>query len=218
MSWRRRLRKSDSEPELTDEEFVEDPELERDNRLILSELKESGLVLDDLWELMQDIDYREQVPILVRWLEQTSSMWLKDTIVRALSVPWAEPEATAALLREFGRFDLSSDYRWQVGSALGALGDRSIGEALLPLVSDPRQGDARQMALIALGKTRFPGALDSLVAALSDRAVVGHAADALGRLGDPAAIPALERVNDDRDWVRSEVEKAIRRLRPKAGR
>jgi HEAT repeat protein len=195
-----------------------DPDLERDNEQILSELAQSGLPIEDLTVLLQDIDYSEQVPILARWLERTENLDLKDAIVRALSVTWAKPAATGPLLREFGRLDLPWQYRWQVGSALEALDDRTIGEVLLPLVIDPGQGKAREMALIALGKTGLPAALDPLVAMLADAEVVGHAADALGRLGDPAAIPALERVDDDRDWVRTEAARAIRRLGRKAGR
>jgi HEAT repeat protein len=192
--------------------------LERDNALILAELAEAGLEIDDLSVLSQEyIDYREQVPTLVRWLERTESVELKELIARALSVKWAKPAATEPLLREFARLELPWEHRWRVGSALEDLEDRTIGEALLPLATDPRQGKAREMALIALGKTRLPGALEPLIAQLEDEEVVGHAADALGRLGDPAAIPALERVDDERDWVRTEAARAIRKLRRRAG-
>jgi len=217
MNWLTRLLKSEEDPAYEPGPAPPvGPELERDHAQILADLVEAGLVIGDLGDLMQDMDYREQVPILAGWLGRTENLVLKDLLVRSLSVPWAKPAADA-LLAELGRFDLPWEYRWQVGNALYELKDRSLGERLVPLLEDPRQDRGAEMALIALGRTKYPPALDVLVAKLQDPGVVGHAADGLGQLGDPAAIPALERVEDDRDWVRSEVARAIRKLEKQRG-
>jgi hypothetical protein len=50
-----------------------DAERERDNAAIVAELPAAGLRTDDLSVLLQDVDYREQVPILARWLQRTAT-------------------------------------------------------------------------------------------------------------------------------------------------
>ena len=78
--------------------------------------------------------------------------------------------------------------------SLGELGgDRAI-QALIGALGSHKFATVREQAAVTLGRAGNRRALEPLVAALRDKhlAVCANAADALGRLGDARAIPALE--------------------------
>ncbi len=85
------------------------------------------------------------------------------------------------------------------------------------LVSDP-DFKVRLTAAVVLSKLRDRRAEPALITGLGDanETVRGMSAAALGNLGDPAAIGALERLEQDRsDFVRARAQEALAMLRPR---
>ena len=218
VSWLTRWLKLPAADDPEDEwepDYPEDPELVAEHAALMADLADAGQPVENMMELAP-LDYRAQIPLLARWLEQAQQLEMKTAILSLLRSHASAPEVVEALLREYGRFELDWVYRWQIASVINDVNDPAIGERLLPLAIDPRQGRGAEMALIALGRMKVAGALGPLIDRLDDPDLVGHAADGLGRLGDPAALPALERARPARDWERTEVARAIRKLRRRA--
>jgi HEAT repeat protein len=138
--------------------------------------------------------------------------------VRALSVPWARPQAIEPLVREFEQSD-DEVYQWAVGNALEVVADDSAFDALERIVREPRYDKAREMVVMALGnmKKRRDDALRLLTELLEDEQLFQHALLGLGKLGDPRAIAAVERLSEDEDrFVRTCAKKTLEKLRAKA--
>lgn len=58
---------------------------------ILRALLKEGLSLVSLDDLInQPLNYKNAIPILIYWLPLVQNVRVKETIVRALSVPWAK--------------------------------------------------------------------------------------------------------------------------------
>jgi HEAT repeat protein len=186
---------------------------------LLGELAEAGFPVGSLTELRTSGQrYRAAVPVLLRWLPLVSDRNLKEDLVRALSVPWARPVAARPLLDEFDRVEMSDDptgtgLRWAIGNALSIVADDSVFDELVRIVENRAFGKARQMVVIALGRSKRREAVPVLIGLLDDDDVSGHAVKALAKLRSHDARPALERmVNDPRSWVRKEAQKALAKL------
>ena len=136
--------------------------------------------------------------------------------MRALSVPWAKGAAGRPLLAEFSRSPTAAhSLRWSIGNAIEVLADDTLGENILRIVSDATNGAARQMFVLSLGKIRHPDSVPTLMALLADEEVVGHAAEALGRLRALEAVPLLEALSHRataKPWVRKAAVKALTRI------
>ena len=107
--------------------------------------------------------------------------------------------------------DPVTDVRLAAVRALGGIGDPQAVEPLCNALKDADK-DVRQAAAGALGKLGAP-AVESLIAALQDRAVAAHAAQALGSIVDPRAIPALiDALRDENYGIRSAAVEAVGRF------
>jgi HEAT repeat protein len=160
--------------------------------------------------------YRDAVPVLLDWLPRMTDPAAKKSVVRALSVPWARPEAIDALVREFEASD-DDVYQWAVGNALSVVADDSAFDALARFVRDKRYGKAREMVVVALGKVkneRRAEALHLLTELLDDDELSGHALLGLEKLGDARALPAVERLAESPDrLLRTRAKRAAEKLR-----
>jgi hypothetical protein len=71
--------------------------------------------------------------------------------------PGAKPDAARPLIRLF--IDLDDDpqsaLRWAIGNALDVVADDQVSDDLIDLAADRRYGTARQMIVLALGKTLY---------------------------------------------------------------
>jgi hypothetical protein len=188
---------------------------------ILADRAAVGFQVRSLADLRHSgVHYRRAVPVLLDWLPRVTDRKVKEEIVRALSVPWAKPQATRPMIEEFRRVETSLDptgtgLRWTMGNALDVLEDDSCFEELVELVRDRHFGKATQMVVLGLGKSKKPEAAEVLLGLVDDPDVDGHAVKALGRLKAPAARAALERkLDDSRAWVRGEARKALAKLGP----
>ena len=155
--------------------------------------------------------YRDAVPVLVEWLERTTDPNLKNSIVRALSVPWARPYAVPHLVRAF--WQSQPPLRWVIGNALSVVADDSVFDQIAQLVKDPSFGKSREMLALALANMKDPRAIDVLIQLLGDEQVAGHAVMALGKIGAERARSSIEPLlSSPRSWIRNEAKKALRKI------
>jgi len=183
---------------------------------ILAKLNEAGYEVGSLAELRHSgVRYRKAVPIMTAALSETTETKTLMELVRALSVPWAKPEATGSLVDLFRRVDDSTGLglRWAVGNALDVTWDDARFDDLVDLARDRSYGRAREMVVLGLARSKRPEAGGVLIELLDDADVNGHAVKALRKLKLPAARRGLERMlGDDRAWVRREAERALAAL------
>jgi HEAT repeat protein len=178
---------------------------------LIAELAELGFEVSSVSELPETYaSYERAIPVLVKWLPAVSDTALKETIVRALSVPFAK-RATALLAQELRKAapDQAS-LKWTIANALEVLADDDIFEDVAELVQEKHHGKAREMLALALGKMSNPHAVEVLIELLGDEQVAGHAVMALGRLKSRAARPAIEHfLKHPKAWIRKEAKKAL---------
>jgi hypothetical protein len=181
---------------------------------VVADLRAAGLDVDDLGELVNsNRDYRAQLPVLVAWLSRCDNRRVREMIVRALTIPAArKTNAPRALLTEFA--DAAEDsYRWAVGNALGTIATPREIATVMAYFRTRRYGTARQELARAIARLRPPEALEVLTAGLADDEIAGHCAEALGVLGDPAAVPALRLVTTSQnEYLARTARAAIRRI------
>ncbi|QHK21026.1 hypothetical protein GU243_16385 [Pseudarthrobacter psychrotolerans] len=186
---------------------------------MLSELADAGYPVASVSDLRNSgLRYEAAVPVLLKWLPKVALREM-ESIVRALSVPWAKSQALDPLIALFQADPVPSDamgelLRWAVGNALEVLWDDTRFDELVALTKDKRFGKAREMVVLGFRRSKLPKAVDVLIRHLDDPEVSGHAVIALGKLRDPRARAGLESMtSDQRTWVRKAAETALSRLR-----
>ena len=182
---------------------------------VLAKLAEVGFEVASLAELRRSgTRYRVAVPILVAALSETDDARTLMELVRALSVPWAKPEAVGPLIELFRRVENSTgSVRWAVGNALETTWDDAHFADMVNLILDRSYGRDREMVVLGFGRSKRPDAGSVLIGMLRDHDVSGHAVKALRKLKVPEARPGLElMLGDDRAWVRREAQRALQAL------
>jgi hypothetical protein len=186
---------------------------------LLVDLARVGFRVDSVRELPQlGVRYRAAVPVLVSWLPRVTTPSEKDAVVRALSVPWARPDALGAVIDEFRAPPVPGDpqwelVRWAAGNAIDVLWDDARFDDLIELARDRRYGKAREMVVLGLGRSKRPEAVEVLIELLEDPIVNGHAVEALVKQKAPQAREGLERMTgDSRAWVRRAAKRGLARL------
>lgn len=185
---------------------------------LVGRIRALGFPVKSLDELLNtDVAYRSAVPVMLEWLPRLPEA-NKEPVIRALSVPWAAPQAAAPLISEF-RSVQDPLLRWAIGNALAIVADNSVAGELCSLVQDKSFGKAREMVTVALGNLKPAIVRQVLIEALDDPQVAGHAVIALGRSGDVDAAPQIEPfLKHSKPWIRREASKALARLRAQAKR
>jgi HEAT repeat protein len=139
-------------------------------------------------------------------------------MARALSVREAGPVAAKPLIAEFRRLLESAEQRaefvrWAIANSLTVVADKDSADDIIELLRLPESGSARQMLALALGKLKAENAVPLLIELLKDQQVVGHAADALGKLrAQEARLPLEQLTSHPQTWIRNEVKKALERI------
>jgi hypothetical protein len=207
---------------------------ERESKPVLDALGQAGLRVGYLPDLInRDIDYDEQVPVLIDWLPRIEFAPVKSTIARALTVRAARPAAAGALLDELRRApeqlapapdDAPPEEKWRtsdarllrqaLGNALAFTADRSHFDAIVALIEDARTGDARSF-LIEGYLGRFSDlrarAVPVLRRLLADDDLGRYALKPLAKLRAVEARAEMERfLTHPQDWVRSDAKRALR--------
>jgi HEAT repeat protein len=180
--------------------------------------EKAGLSIKSVFDLVNSKQpYPQAIPVLLESLSSITDKWIKEGVVRALSVREARGKVDRVLLNEFraippAKVELQS-LKWAIGNALAVVATDCIAEELLELVQDEQHGKAREMAVVALGNLRDPRAVDVLIGLLDDEDMCGHAIIALAKLKAHRAAQQIQRlVNHPKQWVRKEVEKALAKL------
>jgi hypothetical protein len=185
---------------------------------ILRELSDNGFVYDSLDDLRKSRrKYGGAVPVLIKWLEEVDDYDAKESIVRALTVPWAKPQAGPVLISEFRR--ISDDaaegqsLKWAIANALAVVADETVVDDLIELVTDMRHGKSREMIAVALGNMKDRRIADVLVGLLQDEQMAGHAIIGLGKLRSRGTRSAIEPfLNHHKSWIRAEAKKSVERI------
>jgi HEAT repeat protein len=182
-------------------------------RPLVERLREAGYDVDSVWDLFnKKLDYHAAIPMLMEWLPQATDRRVKESLVRALSVRWAKPQAAPLLISQFRDLDddPQSGLRWAIGNALDVVADDSFCADLVELARDRRYGSAREMIVLALGKMKKARPVEVLIELLDDEVVAGHAVAALARLKAPEAAEALQPfLHHPKTWIRQEAGKAL---------
>jgi HEAT repeat protein len=188
----------------------------------LYELTKVGLSIQDPWDLVNSRrSHREAIPVLIEWLERAEyevqadeREKFREALVRSLAVKEARGVAAPAMLREFRRSGVSSEYRWTIGNTLAVVADDSVFVDVVEVARDRSYGRDRQMVVLALARMKNPHTVDVLTEQLDDETVVGHALMALGQLKASQAEAAIEQcLRHPKPWVRKEAKKALAKIR-----
>ncbi len=191
-----------------------------EDRTLIHALQQAGVYIDSIYDLVkQKGNYARAMPLLVKLLPTVSDAMVKQGIVRALGQKDAIGLAEEALIHEFLAVppDLlgGESLKWAIGNTLEIIASDKYAEQLISLASDKQHGTSRQMLVVGLGKLKkSPQVVDALILLLDDEDVSGHAVIALGKLKALKAAPKLKQLqNDSKRWIRTEVNKALRRMK-----
>lgn len=182
---------------------------------IVDELRAGGFTVHSIDELRESgVKYGSAIPILLEWLPRLTNDDAKQSVVRALSVPWASPETVHALINEFRTNTPSvndpAGLGWIVGNALGIVARGSDYEIIEGLVTDRSFGINRQMIVQELWRWKDARVMQTLLSLLDDDDVNGHATIALAKLQDQGAREGLASMTSDhRTWVRNAAKKGF---------
>jgi HEAT repeat protein len=181
---------------------------------LLAELAAAGFVVQSVSELHQKrINYESVVPILVKWLPLIANPRVKESIVRALSVPFAQ-EAAPLLVEEFRRVDSEpSGLKWAIGNALDVVANDAVLDEMIDLAKDKHHGKAREMLVSGLGNIKNRRVVPILIDLLADEEVFVNAIMGLAKLGAASARSSLEPfLKHPKPYVRKEAKKAIEKI------
>ena len=185
---------------------------------VVADLRAAGFEVDAIGDLVKrGMRFEAAVPVLVRSLARIDDSEVKESIVRALTVPWAKPQAAPALLEAFPVADdpTGTGLRWAIANALTVVADDSVLPEVAELAQDRSFGRAREMLPLALAnmRARRDDAIEVLGKLLDDEEVAGHAVIALGKLKAAdqraAIVPFLRH---PKSWVREEAKQALARI------
>jgi HEAT repeat protein len=178
----------------------------------------AGISVKSVFDLVNSkAAYPQAVPVLLECLPGIREKWIKEGVVRALSVKEARGKADAALVREFKAIAPDDrehqSLKWAIGNALSTVATDNVANDLYELAQDKGHGKAREMVVVALGNLSDPGAVEVLMNLLDDEEVCGHAIIAIAKLKARQAVPKIQRLTKHpKPWVRKEAEKAISKL------
>lgn len=185
---------------------------------LIQELRIMGYAVDDVSDLHR-YDWRNAIPVLLRWVPRLQDLEVKEAVVRGLTHKLARPAAAPVLIQEFRRNMETLDdiqhinLQWTIAYALSVVADDSVYDEILDLALDKHYGLFRELIIDALGRMRNSGKVDVLIQLLDDPEMVGYAATMLGKKKVLGAREHLLPLREHADpTVRKEVNKALERL------
>jgi HEAT repeats len=183
-------------------------------RPIVKELTHLGYEVGSLDELRHvGRPWKSALPVLLKWLPMIQHPGVKQSIVRGLSVPWVGNRATGLLIQEFRKSPPGPGLAWTIGNALSIVSIECFEDQIVELSKNSGYGVARQMIVLGLSRLRTPEAEDAAISLLGDEGVKLHAIVALRKMNSQRAVPAIEKLLDDkRSVIRREARKAITKI------
>lgn len=191
----------------------ENSEFKKIEESIVSNFNDLGIPitkLDELW--LKPFNNKYTVSIIMGWLPKIDDLGVKETLIRALAVPWARrPDLSVCLIEEFRKQKGSLlGYEWAIANTLEVIAGKEVKDDLIELISDKDYGKAREMLVVALGNIHEESVEAFLIGLLAEEDLTGHAIVALRKLRSKSAIPFLEKLYDHKNtWVRNEAKKTI---------
>jgi hypothetical protein len=188
--------------------------IDEDHQIVVTRLREVGVQVSDVYELVNGATPREAIPVLIQVLPLLDDNTIKEGVVRALGDKTARGVAAGPLMAELKRLRGAKPLlAWAIANSLAEVAQSSDFEDLRSLARDSSLGKAREMLVLALGRTKHPDAAAALVQLAADDALAGHVVMAAGELGASLLRSFVERQLDSGSaWVRKEAKKALRRL------
>lgn len=117
---------------------------------LLADLAELGFEVSSPADLYnKSMDYRRALPLLLHWLPRLDNNDVKETVVRALTVRWARPDAARPLFIELASAD-TPNLRWAIASALEVVCGPEHHPALVSAAENARDDSERRMLAHAL--------------------------------------------------------------------
>ncbi len=184
-----------------------------DSQSVINDLEKIGIhveLISDLYN--KSVNYKNAIPILLKWLPLIDNLDVKESIVRSLSVPWAKHIAARPLVQEYQKYDNKTygSLKWAIANALSVVADDSVFIEIKEFLFDEENGDSRQMLAVTVGNMKKPEAEDLLIELIKNDIVVGHAIIGLRKIKSKKALPYIKRFeNHPITWVRNEAKKAI---------
>jgi len=158
--------------------------MRRKEEHIVREIEEAGLLVDSVWDLVNTREpYPEAIPVLLRHLENTGyDPAIREGIARALTVR-GYPEILPAMIEAFRRDPEPrlNGPKWAMGNTIEILFDDEYVEEIAELAKDSSHGEARQMLVYALAKSKTRLAEETLQELLSDPQMADAAEEAIKR-------------------------------------
>jgi len=182
---------------------------------VLTDLAQVGFNLEWVSDLYsKKLNYKDAIPILIKWLPRIENLDVKEDIVRALSVSWAKHTAAPKLMvEEFRKYGAYPGLLWAIGNALSVVANDDVLNDIVGLIRDKTYGKAREMLVVALGNMKSPDVKYTLIELLEDEDLAGYAIMALGKLKCKEARPFIERfLTHPKSWVRREAKKALAKI------
>jgi hypothetical protein len=188
--------------------------LNADRQLVLSSLREEGVEVVDVYELVNGPTPIAAIPALLRVLPLLENNAVKEGVVRALGDRAARGVAARPLIEELRRVGSTKPLiAWAIANSIAETADLTVFDELRRLVHDASLGKAREMLVLAIAKTRHPEAAAELATLTSEEALAGHIVMAASELRAIELRWFVERqLGHPQPWVRKEARKALARL------
>lgn len=185
-------------------------------RPILEDLAAAGFNVNQIKDVAAGgSDFRDAVPVLLRWLGKTGNYHVEQELVRTLADRAAKPQAGRPLLEYFERLDSEDDepLKSAVANSLSVVAGAELADDLMRLAQDPSHGRSREMLVVGLGRLDNPRVVRVARQLLDDEQVAGHAVIALGDARAVEARKDIERFTQhEKAWVREEARRALRKI------
>ena len=189
-SYKKTIARKEEENRITQKVLLKDEEL------ISSRLREVGISIDSIYDLVNsEASYAIAIPILIDLIEneRLKHSQIIEGVVRALAVKEAIGIANKSLIRLYLSSSEKSDfYRWAIGNTMEVIITDEDLEEVLPIVSNSENGISRQMFISALGKIKSEKAEEILINLLDDEQVRLHTIEALGKMKSKKAKSKIE--------------------------
>jgi hypothetical protein len=181
---------------------------------VLSQLQALGLdimSLSDAPSQKSKLDFR-MLEFLIGAMADSDER-AKDVIVRLLGSPKGGCAAAEALMREF-RLEFNETRKWIIADSVALTRcTQSILDDLFAAIVDESNGKAREMLVVALGRSHDEKVEPFLIHLTQDDMLRGYAAKALADHPTPLARQALAAMtNDPVGWIRRAAKTSLAKV------
>lgn len=195
-----------------------DKELNIDETDLLIDIRNVGLIISSVWDLVNSRErYPQVIPILVEHLFKPYHKRNKEGIIRALTVKEARGKAGRALIAEFYKTPKSeTNYRWAIGNAMAIVMSSEDEKDVLEIVKDKSNGEARDMFVRGLSRSKSTATEHVLIDLLDDEddLVVIEAIKSLWKLKSNKAMEKIySLLHHSSPAIKKEAQKVLNKLK-----